>query len=153
MIRWKGCNLMVMMGWGLCKLCLSVIINPMCKVRNQIETETYHLLSEKASQGIFPNLCQGTEVRSTSCLLSFLSSFCLKKERLAASQHSLYGAKLGTSNSSPGDPLKSGSVSIHASQQLLHNPARGRGRGKMQMQEWSPCALFRPYDLEPRMCP
>lgn len=102
MIRGKGCNLMVMMGWGLSELCLSVLINPVHKVRNQIEKEAYRLLSERASQEIFPKPGQGREVRSTSCLLSFLSSFRLKQKRLTASQHSLLGAKLGTSNASLG---------------------------------------------------
>lgn len=99
---------MVMMGWGLSELCLSVLINPGRKVRNQIEKEAYHLLSERASQEIFSKRGQGREVRSTSCLLSFLSSFRLKQKRLTASQHSLHGAKLGTSSASPGDPPKSG---------------------------------------------
>lgn len=98
---------MVMMGWGLSEVCLSVLINPVRKVRNQIEKEAYHLPSEKASQEIFPKPGQGREVRSTSCLLSFLGSFRLKQKRLTASQHSRLGAKLGASSASPGDSPKS----------------------------------------------
>lgn len=107
-IRGKGCNLMVMMGWGPSRLCLSVLINPVCKVRNQIEKEAYHLLSERASQEIFPKPGQEREVRSTSCLLSFLGFFRLKQKRLTASQHSLCSAKLETSSASLDDPPKSG---------------------------------------------
>lgn len=99
---------MVMMGWGPSRLCLSVLINPVCKVTNQIEKEAYHLLSENASQEIFSKPGQEREVRSTSCLLSFPSSFRLKQKRLTASQHSLRGAKPETSSASLDDPPKSG---------------------------------------------